>query len=177
MSHALSLRLVVLLAAALVVSLSFLISRFLQHMDLELPLLRAWGGFLSLLLFYAIVRVDFFGDWRFWDFTWADDLVNHTAAVFRERLHLLIGVPLLWLFWLRGILRGQQYIGFDSVVGSFAIGVVIIAPVVLLAQFTDASLAATQPHRPRRPPPRRCALRPRRSPSDAARSRARTEAG
>src|SRR5262249_17242738 len=66
------------IAALLVVSIPFLISRFLQQTDLSLGILRAWGALLSILLFYAIIRIDFFGDWRLWDFGWADNLFAHT---------------------------------------------------------------------------------------------------
>ncbi len=126
-----------LLGAGVVVFASFGISRLLQSSDLSLGILRAWGTLLSLIVFYAVVRVDFFGDLRLWDFSWANDLVNHTEATLRDKATAVIGVPLLWVFWMRGVLRGQQHIGFDSVVLSFAVGVSIIAFVALFAEGVD----------------------------------------
>ncbi len=127
--------------AGAVVMLSFAISRILQSSDLSLGVLRVWGLLLSLVLFYAIVRVDFFDDWRFWDFEWANDLFYHTAAVTRDRSAAIIGIPLLWAFWIRGVLRGQQPVSFDSVVISFAVGLVVVATVELLQSGVDAPAA------------------------------------
>jgi len=120
------------LGVAAIVFGSFLISRGLQQSNLELGLIRVWGALISFLAFYAIVRVDFYGDWRFWDFGWADQLFYHVTATVRENQAAVFGLPLLWLLWLRGVLRSQQSIAFDSVVGSFAVGVLIIGFVQVL---------------------------------------------
>ncbi|HEY7268625.1 MAG TPA: DUF4129 domain-containing protein [Dehalococcoidia bacterium] len=116
-----------LIGVIAVVFLSFGISRALQFSDMSLGVLRAWGAILSLLVFYAIVRADFFGDFRLWDFTWANGLVNDTADTVDGHTAAAFGIPLLWLFWMRGILRGQQSTEFDDVIGSFGIGILIIA--------------------------------------------------
>jgi hypothetical protein len=126
-----------LLATGIIVFGSFAISRLLQLSDLPLGIVRLWGLLLSFLIFYAVIRVDFYDDWRFWDFSWADDLFYRTAASVRSHIDASIGVPLLWLFWMRGVLRGQQRTGFDDVVSSFAIGIVVIAAVELLASTVD----------------------------------------
>ena len=122
-----------LFAVGIIVFGSFAISRLLQLSDVSIGIVRVWGLLLSFLIFYAVIRVDFYGDWRFWDFGWADALFYHTAAAVRSHIDASVGVPLLWLFWMRGVLRGQQRTGFDDVVTSFAIGVVVIAGVGLLA--------------------------------------------
>jgi hypothetical protein len=119
--------------AAAVVCASFAISRALQNSTLSLGLVRAWGVILSLLVFYAIVRIDFYHDLRLWDFTFADDLFNHTEATLRDDATGVIGIPLLWAFWMRGVLRGQQLIGFEEVVRSFAVGVLVVAVAVLFS--------------------------------------------
>lgn len=112
-----------------VVLFSYGISRFLQSTDLSLGVLRVWGTMASFLLFYAIVRVDFFGDWRLWDFSWANDVFNHTEDSMRENTPAVFGIPMLWCFWIRGVLRGQETATFESVVASFGAGVLIIAVV------------------------------------------------
>ncbi len=127
-----------LLGVSAVVFASFALSRVLQSSDLSLGVLRAWGSLLSLLIFYAIVRVDFFGDWRLWDFHWADNLLQHTEATLRGRVAATVGIPLMWAFWMRGILRGQQHIAFDDVLSSFGVGVFIVAIVELLHSSVDA---------------------------------------
>ncbi len=129
---------------AAVVFTSFLISRALQQSDLDLGVLRVWGTIASLLLFYAIVRVDLFDSWRLWDFGWADQLFNHGGAATEGRGGLVIAAVLLWAFWLRGILRGQEEVTFDGVVTSFAAGVVIIVIVELLARPAGAPWAVRQ---------------------------------
>ena len=127
-----------LLGAMAVVFASFGISRFLQQRTkLDLGVLRIWGVALSFILFYAIIRVDFFGDWRFWNFSWADALFNNTSATMNERVDAVFGIPVLWAFWLRGVLRGQQHLGFEEVVGSFALGVGVVAFVELFAGSKD----------------------------------------
>src|SRR5689334_2253615 len=69
-----------ILAVALVVFLSYGISRAFQESDLDIGIIRAWGTVASFLLFYGIARVAFFSDWRFWDFGWANDLFNHPGS-------------------------------------------------------------------------------------------------
>jgi hypothetical protein len=124
-----------------VVFASFGISRFLQNSSLSLGLVRFWGVLLSFIVFYLIVRADFFGDWRFWDFTWADRLFNHTEAATQDESTAVIGIPLLWFFWLRGVFRGQQHTNVDDVTNSFAIGVLLIAFVELLQGTVDTPAA------------------------------------
>jgi len=121
-----------------VVFLSFLVSRLLQGTTMSLLPLRIWGTLLSLLLFYALVRVDFFGDWRLWDFSWADALFNHTEATLNDKANAVMAVPVLWLLWLRGVNRGQQSLVFDEVVNSFATGLVIVAFAELFGPAVDA---------------------------------------
>jgi hypothetical protein len=119
------------LGVCAVVFLSFGISRGLQNSELSLGVLRIWGTALSFLVFYAIVRVDFFGDWRFWDFSWANGIFNDTTSTVDSQVPAAFGIPILWVFWIRGILRGQVTTSFEDVVGSFALGVLIIACVEL----------------------------------------------
>lgn len=126
------------LGVAAVVFLSFTISRRLQESGLGLGLLRAWGAVLSFFVFYAVVRADFYGDWRFWDFTWADRLFYQVSATVRENETTLVAVPLLWLFWLRGVLRGQQSLNFEAVISSFAFGLLVILFVEVFAGAVDA---------------------------------------
>jgi hypothetical protein len=122
---------------AAVVVLSFAIARGLQGSDFSLGVLRFWGAFLSLLVFYAVVRLDFFGDARLWDFRWADELFNNTEATLRDDSAAVIGVPLLVFVWVRGVLRGQQSIVFDDVVKGFAIGAFVVALASLFAGVDD----------------------------------------
>ncbi len=124
-----------------VVFLSYGISRALQDSDLSLGVIRAWGTILSLLLFYAIVRADFFADWRFWDFQWANDMFNHTERTLANRSGEIFGVLLLWGFWMRGILRGQEHLGFDDILSTFGVGVLIIAGVEVFEGSIDDSPA------------------------------------
>jgi hypothetical protein len=73
------------LGVVAVVFISFSISRLLLNSDLSIGVVRVWGIVMSLLVFYVIVRVDFFGDLRLWDFSGesggkdGDD--GHTAAM------------------------------------------------------------------------------------------------
>ncbi len=115
------------LGVCAVVFFSFAISRGLQATDISLGVLKAWGTMLSLLLFYAIVRVDFFDNWRFWDFGWANGLFNDTANTIDAQLSAAFGVPILAFFWARGINRGQSPLQFENVISSFGIGILIIA--------------------------------------------------
>lgn len=110
-----------------VVFASYGISRFLQDSDFSLGVIRVWGTILSFLIFYGIIRVDFFGNWRFWDFSWANDLFYHTEDTMRDQVAAVFGVPMLMGFWARGVLRGQESNTFDDVVASFGIGVLIVA--------------------------------------------------
>ncbi len=119
--------------AAAVVFFSYGISRALQSSDMSLGVVRIWGVVLSLLVFYAIVRIDFYHDLRLWDFSFADNLFNHTEASLRNDATGVLGIPLLWAFWMRGVLRGQQSIGFEDVVRSFAVGIIVVAFAVLFA--------------------------------------------
>jgi hypothetical protein len=123
-----------LLGVFVVVAGSFTLSRFLQGTVMSLTVIRIWGALLSLLIFYAVVRVDFYGDFAIWDFTWLDKLVNHTHASLDSGTRgstAIVAVPLLMIFWMRGILTGQQSIEFEDVLSSFAVGFGVIATVLV----------------------------------------------
>ena len=47
-------------------------------------------------------------------------------------------MPLLWAFWMRSVLRGQQDVGFDNVATSFAFGLGVVAFVELVQSDVDA---------------------------------------
>jgi hypothetical protein len=121
----------------IIVAGSYGISRFLEGTDLSLGVLRIWGVVLSVLVFYAVVRVDFFGDWRFWDFGWADVFFNNSERTIRNDSAIFIGGPLLFAVWVRGVLHGQQSLMFEDVLGSFAIGVAVVAGVEVFGTFVD----------------------------------------
>ena len=123
-----------------VVFVSFSISRLLMNSDLSIGVIRAWGIVMSLLVFYVIVRVDFFHDLRLWDFSWVDKLFLDTSDALKsqEAKTAATGIPLLWLVWMRGVIRGQQHISFESVAGNFAIGVLVVAIVEAFVGVVDA---------------------------------------
>jgi hypothetical protein len=127
-----------LIGVGLIVGVSYTISRLLQSSDIDLGVLRIWGVIASVLLFYAIVRIDLFDDLRLWDFGWADRLAGGFNDATRGHSGAVFGVPLLWLIWMRGVSRGQDPLMFEAVVSSFATGVVIIVVIELLANALDA---------------------------------------
>ena len=118
---------------AVVIFASFGISRALQNSELSLGILRFWGAFLSIIVFYAIVRFDYYGDLRLWDLTFLDDLFNNTSETLSAGDTAVLGIPILWAFWMRGVFRGQQSLTFDDVLRSFGIGIVIVAFASLFA--------------------------------------------
>jgi hypothetical protein len=125
-------------AVAAVVGVSFSVSRLLQASDFGVGVIRVWGMLLSFLIFYAIARVDFYGDWRFWDFSFADQVFNNTEETLRDDAKAVVGIPLLWFFWLRGISRGQEHLGFEAVLQSFVIGIIVVAVVEVFAEGAGA---------------------------------------
>src|SRR5437879_4715071 len=124
-------------AVAAVVFLSYGVSRFLQDADLSLRALRIWGTLLSFLLFYAIVRIDFFGSWALWDFGWVLQILNHTERAFSVRVDADFGIALLWLAWVRGVVRGQDRLGWEDILGKFGLGILIVALVGLVQGAVD----------------------------------------
>jgi hypothetical protein len=122
-----------------VVFVSFSISRLLMNSELSIGVIRIWGVVMSLLVFYVIVRLDFFHDLRLWDFSWIDKLFLDTGEALKsqEAKTAATGIPLLWLLWMRGVFRGQQHISFESVAGNFAIGVVVMAIVEAFVGVVD----------------------------------------
>ena len=123
-----------------VVFVSFSISRLLMNSELSIGVVRVWGVVVSLLVFYVIVRVDFFGDLRLWDFSWVDKLFIDTSQALKsqEAKTAATGIPLLWIVWMRGVLRGQQHIGFETVAGNFAVGVLVVAIVEAFVGVVEA---------------------------------------
>src|SRR5690606_38713927 len=108
-----------------------------QSTDFSLDILRFWGAFLSIIVFYAIVRFDYYGDLRLWDLKFLDDMFFDTDATLTEGANAVISVPILWGFWMRGVLRGQQSVTFEDVLRSFGIGVIIVGFVSLFAGLND----------------------------------------
>jgi hypothetical protein len=123
-----------------VVFVSFTISRLLLQSDLSIGVIRIWGIVMSLLVFYVIVRIDFFGDLRLWDFTWVDKLFLDTSVALESQAAktAATGIPLLWFVWMRGVFRGSQPISFESVAGNFAIGVFVVAIVEAFVGVVEA---------------------------------------
>ncbi len=129
-----------LIGVAVVVGGSWAISRFLQASAMALAPLRVWGAVLSLLLFYAVVRVDFYGNFAMWDFNWLDRLINETRTALdagSPGSTAIIGVPLLLIFWMHGILAGQKPVEFSDVLNSFALGFGVIATVLVFGSLFD----------------------------------------
>jgi len=127
-----------IIGVGLIVAVSYVISRLLQSSDLELGVIRLWGVIASVLIFYVIIRVDFFDDWRIWDFGWADRFVTDISDTVSGHASAVLCIPLLWLFWMRGVARGQDPLMFEAVASSFATGIVIIVIIELLAGAVDA---------------------------------------
>ncbi|HEU0075590.1 MAG TPA: DUF4129 domain-containing protein [Dehalococcoidia bacterium] len=129
-----------LLGVLVVVGGSFTLSRLLQGSVMSLTAIRIVGATVSLLLFYAVVRIDFYGDFAMWDFHWVDALINHTHAALDAETQgstAIVGVPLLIFFWMRGILTGQQTTTFEDVLASFALGFGVIAVVLVFGALVD----------------------------------------
>lgn len=129
-----------LLGVLIVVGGSFTLSRLLQGSVMSLTAIRIVGATMSLLLFYAVVRIDFYGNFAMWDFHWLDALVNHTHVALdadTPGATAIVGVPLLMLFWMRGILTGQQTTTFEDVLSSFALGFGVIAVVLVFGSLVD----------------------------------------
>lgn len=125
------------LGVAVIVIGSFAISRGLQNSNLSLGILRFWGAFLSIIVFYAIVRFDFYGDLRLWDLTFLDALAFDTDETLTAGANAVMSIPILMAFWIRGVLRGQQSLSFDDVLRSFGIGVIVVGFVSLFAGIDD----------------------------------------
>jgi hypothetical protein len=129
-----------LIGVLVVVGGSFTLSRLLQGSVMSLTAIRIIGATLSLLIFYAVVRIDFYGNFAMWDFHWLDRLVNNTHAALGTETKgatAIIGVPLLMIFWFRGILAGQQTTTFEDVLSSFAVGFGVIAVVLVFGSLLD----------------------------------------
>jgi hypothetical protein len=129
-----------LLGVLVVVGGSFGLSRFLQGTVMSVTTMRIVGATLSLLIFYAVVRIDFYGNFAMWDFHWLDALVNHTHAALGSGTKgstAVVAVPALMFFWMRGILAGQQTTTFEDVLSSFAVGFGVIAVVLVSAAALD----------------------------------------
>jgi hypothetical protein len=129
-----------LLGVFVVVGGAFTLSRLLQGSVMSLTTIRIVGSTLSLLVFYAVVRIDFYGDFAMWDFRWLDRLVNETHAALDAETKgatAILGVPLLAFFWMRGILAGQQSVTFEDVLSSFAMGFGVIASVLVFGSLVD----------------------------------------
>jgi hypothetical protein len=129
-----------LLGVFVVVGGAFTLSRLLQGSVMSLTTIRIVGSTLSLLVFYAVVRIDFYGDFAMWDFHWLDRLVNETHAALDAETKgatAILGVPLLAFFWMRGILAGQQSVTFEDVLSSFAMGFGVIASVLVFGSLVD----------------------------------------
>lgn len=129
-----------LLGVMVVVGGAFTLSRLLQGSVMSLTTIRIVGATLSLLVFYAVVRIDFYGDAAMWDLRWMDRLINDTHAALDAETRgatAIVGVPLLAIFWMRGILAGQQSVSFEDVLSSFALGFGVIATVLVFGSLVD----------------------------------------
>lgn len=116
-----------LLTAAVVVVLSFSVSRALQLTDLDDTRLRFAGLGITAIAIAVIARLAYAsGEWL-WDIAWLRDFASEPTATFETHAHVVAGVAGLTLLWFRGITRGQEPIEYDGVLASASAGLVAVA--------------------------------------------------
>lgn len=119
-------------AVVAVVLASWLISRLLASMKLAPVQLRLWATLISIGALATILRVEFAGDLRLWDTSWIVDLVRDPQTTLRVGMSNFISAPILAALWVRGLLRGQDAVEFDTIVGTFIFGILITGLAALI---------------------------------------------
>ncbi len=113
-------------AIAAVVLGSFALARALQMTDLEQEAMRIIGLTVSIIALLVIARIEYApGEWL-WDPGWFTGLFTDTSDTIRPNAHVIAGVVALVPLWLRGVMRGQAAIEFDSVLTSASLGMLAV---------------------------------------------------
>lgn len=112
-----------LLGVGAVVIGSFALARALQQTDLEDAQFRTLGVAMSVTVLAAIVYLEYGRGSPPWDIGWVRTLATDAGG----HAHVIATTVVLTAVWMRGIVRGQQTVDFDSVAQGVALGFVPVA--------------------------------------------------
>jgi hypothetical protein len=128
-------------AVAAVVLLSYVLARALQVSDVDEHAMRVLGVALSAVALFVIARVEYApGEWV-WDTRWIAATLTDTSDAIRPNAHVIAGVVALAPLWLRGVIRGQSSIEFDSVLTGVSLGLLAVIVAALAVPDTREAVS------------------------------------
>lgn len=126
---------IILAAAVFAAGLATLLSR----VEGNARAVAAAGAIVSVVVVYALARVEYANDIALHDFQWLADAVARPEEALRGKGWLPLGVLVIAATWVRNSMRALAGFSFASVFRSVSIGM----PVVLLAALASDALADT----------------------------------
>jgi hypothetical protein len=91
----------------------------------------------ALLLFYVILRMEYLGDLRLWDFSWVSNFIKSPSASSRDGSHSIIGAVILGALWVRASLKANDEIDLENVARQAALPFGFVTVVIILGAWTD----------------------------------------
>ncbi|MBI2886996.1 MAG: DUF4129 domain-containing protein [Chloroflexi bacterium] len=107
----------------------------LQHLDLEEGQLRLLGMALAVAAVNGMARLLVTGRGDFWDLGWPPAYVGGGAGAFDQGRQTVLTLGLGIVIWWRGLRLAEDLPTFDSVLGAFRSGVVLVTIQALLEGF------------------------------------------
>ena len=128
-------------AVAAVVLGSWALARVLQMTDLDQDAMRLVGVGASFVALFVIGRLEYAPDEWLFDPGWIIALVKDPGDAIEPNAHVIAGMVALAPLWLRGVIRGQAPIEFDSVLTSASLGMVAVVVAALVTPETRETVS------------------------------------
>ncbi len=119
-----------LLAAS---GLAFLLVRLAAHIEARPRALVAGLACASIVILYAIARIEYAKDLQLFDLSWLRGLILDPTREMTGHESVPSGVALIGAAWVRNAIRGSSPVTFDGVVRSFSVGFVVLVVAAILA--------------------------------------------
>jgi hypothetical protein len=128
-------------AVAAVVLGSWALARVLQMTDLDQDAMRIVGVGASFVALFVIGRLEYAPDEWLWDPGWIIALLEDPGDAIEPNAHVIAGMVALAPLWLRGVIRGQAPIEFDSVLTSASLGMLAVIVAALVTPATRETVS------------------------------------
>ncbi|MEX2236546.1 MAG: DUF4129 domain-containing protein [Dehalococcoidia bacterium] len=113
-------------------------SRFVRLFELPELAVGLAGALLSVVIIYAILRIDYAGDLALWQVGWLPDVILRTGDALGGQSALVVGLISVLALWLRWLLLMQNGVSSEDIRGSFGLGIIVFAGAVLAREDLEA---------------------------------------
>jgi hypothetical protein len=91
----------------------------------------------ALVLFYAVLRIEYMNDFRLWDLGWVRNYLEDPTASSRDGSHSIVGVVLLLALWVRISIKAGDEIDLENVARQAALPFGVVTMVIIFGAWSE----------------------------------------